>query len=177
MKSLSAVVTSFFLLPSLCFAANVEVLLKDKLDGNLSSYCLDIMGGGQNVDPARGLQGHTCYSYRGELGSDQAMDPDMIANGIFMIPGYDVCVTLTDTAADTKVSLSECDSSEQQKFVFAENGNISPVAATDMCLTLGNETSIGRNGTSPHQIKALSLQNCDSDLAAYQQWRTREKAD
>jgi len=78
---LSFVLRSCFLLPVLAFSADVEVTLKDRLDGNLNGYCLDIRGGGQNIDPSAGLQAHTCYSYRGDLGSDQAFDPELIAGG------------------------------------------------------------------------------------------------
>jgi len=177
MKRISVLIACLLLLPSLSYAENVEVLLKDKLDGNLSGYCLDIMGGGNNVDPTRGLQGHTCYSYRGDLGSDQAMDPDLVKEGVFKVVGFDVCATMADTSAGTNVSLTECDDSDQQQFVFAENGTISPSTAEGMCLTLAEETTIGRNGTSPHQAKQLTLQNCDPELAAYQQWRTREQHD
>ncbi|WP_413694037.1 hypothetical protein [Psychromonas sp. KJ10-2] len=51
-------------------ADNVEIALKHNLDGYLNGYCLDISGGGKNIDPANGLQVHTCYSYKGALGSD-----------------------------------------------------------------------------------------------------------
>ena len=54
---LGFVLRSCFLLPVLAFSADVEVTLKDRLDGNLNGYCLDIRGGGQNIDPSQGLQG------------------------------------------------------------------------------------------------------------------------
>lgn len=159
------------------FAANVEVTLKDDLDGDLNGYCLDIVGGGQNIDPANGLQAHTCYSYRGDPEADQAMDPDDIAKGQFRIAAYDVCTTLLSFEAGTKVDLRSCDGSETQAFNFTENGYISPKAAENMCLTVGLETTFGRNGTSPHQIKSLTLELCDSSKTAYQEWRTREQDD
>jgi hypothetical protein len=46
-----------------------------------------------------------------------------------------------------------------------------------MCLTAGKETTFGRGGTSPHQIKSLTLQSCGGDLTAYQEWYTRTKAE
>ncbi len=161
------------LLPVAAFAANVEVTLKDGLDGNLNSYCLDIKGGGQNIDPSEGLQAHTCYSYRGDLGSDQAIDPEGIARGELKVVAFDVCATMEGTEADAEVALSTCDGSELQQFDFAENGNISPKSTPGMCLTAGKETTFGRGGTSPHQIKTLTLQSCGGDLTAYQQWHTR----
>ncbi|MEL6526334.1 MAG: DUF3500 domain-containing protein, partial [Chloroflexota bacterium] len=48
----------------------VEITLIDPLDGVTNSYCIDIAGGNENVDPANGLQAHTCYSYQGDLGTD-----------------------------------------------------------------------------------------------------------
>jgi hypothetical protein len=164
-------------LPVAAFGADVEVTLKDGLDGNLNGYCLDIKGGGQNIDPSRGLQAHTCYSYRGDLGSDQAIDPEGIARGEFRIVAFDVCATMEGTEAGAEVALSACDASEIQQFDFTENGYISPKSAPGVCLTAGKETTFGRGGTSPHQIKTLTLQACGGDLAAYQEWHTRTQDD
>ncbi len=165
------------LVPVAVFAADVEVTLKDGLDGNLNGYCLDIKGGGQNINPADGLQAHTCYSYRGDLGSDQAIDPEGIARGEFKVVAFDVCATMDGTEAGAEVALSACDGGEMQQFDFAENGNISPKSAPGMCLTAGKETTFGRGGTSPHQIKTLTLQSCGGDLTAYQEWYTRTQAE
>lgn len=154
-------------------AQNVEVTLINKLDGNLSSYCIDIIGGGKNIDPKNGLQAHTCYSYKGELGADQAFDPTGIENGVFRVVAFDVCMTLSDTAPDARMNLEACDGSEKQQFKLSENGNISPLSTPTMCLTAGQDTVFGRNGKSPHQIKVLSLQPCQTELDAHQQWRTR----
>jgi len=163
--------------PVASYAANVEVTLKDGLDGDLNGYCLDIKGGGRNIDPTRGLQAHTCYSYRGDLGSDQAIEPDGITRGEIKIPAFDVCATMDGTEAGAEVALSACDGSELQQFEFAGNGNISPKSAPGMCLTAGKETTFGRGGTSPHQIKTLTLQSCTDDLASYQAWYTRTQDD
>ena len=46
-----------FLFAIVAFSADVEVTLKDRLDGNLNGYCLDIRGGGQNIDPSQGAPG------------------------------------------------------------------------------------------------------------------------
>ncbi len=161
------------LIPVAAYAAGVEVTLTDSLDGNLNGYCLDIKGGGRNVDPSRGLQAHTCYSYRGDLGTDQALDPEGIARGEFKIPAFDVCVTMEGTEAGSEVGLIECDGSEFQRFDFAATGRISPESTPGMCLTAGMETTFGMGGTSPHQIKNLTLESCADDRAAYQEWTTR----
>jgi len=174
---LRLVLQAGLLIPVAVFAADVEVTLKDNLDGDLNGYCLDIKGGGQNINPADGLQAHTCYSYRGDLGSDQAIDPEGVTRGEFKIVAFDVCATMEGTEAGAEVALTACDGSELQQFDLAENGNISPKSAPGMCLTAGNETTFGRGGTSPHQIKSLTLQSCGGDLTAYQEWYTRTKAE
>ncbi len=117
------------LFPLAAYAANVEVTLKDGLDGNLNGYCLDIKGGGPNIDPSEGLQAHTCYSYRGDLGTDQAIDPEGIARGEFRVVAFKVCATMQGTEVGAEVALSACDGSELQQFDFAESGNISPKSA------------------------------------------------
>jgi hypothetical protein len=174
---LRCILQAALLFPIAAYAADVEVSLKDSLDGNLNSYCLDIKGGGQNIDPSEGLQAHTCYSYRGELGSDQAIDPDGIARGEFKVGAFDVCAAMEGTEAGAEVALSTCDGSDLQQFDFAENGYISPKSAPGMCLTAGKETAFGRGGTSPHQIKTLTLQSCGGELTAYQEWFTRTQDD
>lgn len=155
----------------------VEIILKDKLDGNLSGYCFDIMGGGANIDPADGLQAHTCYSYRGALGSDQAVDPNLFANGIIKIVAFDVCATMNSVTTGSKLDLTDCDGSGTQQFIISESGTIAPASAPDMCLTAGEDTRFGRNGTSPHQIKTLTLEACAPASSARQEWRSREKDD
>lgn len=171
------IIQAVLILPVTALTADVEVTLKDNLDGDLNGYCLDIKGGGQNIDPSRGLQAHTCYSYRGELGTDQGIDPDGVAEGTFKITAFDVCATMQGTEAGAEVALSACDGSDMQQFDITDNGFISPKSAPGMCLTAGEETAFGRGGTSPHQIKTLTLQACGGDLTAYQEWYTRTQAE
>ncbi|MBX2848850.1 MAG: hypothetical protein KTR16_11050 [Acidiferrobacterales bacterium] len=76
------------------FAENLEIVLKDKLDGNLSGYCLNIVGGGNNINPADGLQAQTCYRYRRDLGSDQAIDSKQSSEqGVCNLTEFKVCMT------------------------------------------------------------------------------------
>jgi hypothetical protein len=171
------IVQAGLLLPVAALAADVEVTLQDGLDGNLNGYCLDIRGGGRNIDPSQGLQAHTCYSYRGDLGSDQAFDSEGISRGEFKIPAFDVCATMEGSEAGDGVTLTACDESELQRFEFAANGYISPQSAPGMCLTAGRETTFGMGGVSPHQIKNLTLESCADNRAAYQEWTTRTQAE
>ncbi len=171
------IVSAGLILPFASLAQNVEVSLKDGLDGNLNSYCFDIRGGGMNIDPSQGLQAHTCYSYRGDLGSDQAFDPASLGHGELKILAFNVCATMEGTDIGSEVGLTTCDGSEFQRFDFDADGHISPESAPGRCLTAGMGTTFGMGGTSPHQIKTLTLQSCSDDLAAYQEWYTRTQAE
>lgn len=164
-------------LSSFASAASVEVTLVDELDGDLNGYCLDIIGGKLNANPEDGLQAHTCYSYQGELGVDQAMDSDLIKRGVFKVVGFDVCMTQTSHEDGAKLALNSCTEANNQRFRMNPDGTITPAGSPGMCLTAGEETVLGNNGQSRHQIKSLTLQYCSNNSLAYQQWRTRETDD
>jgi len=154
---------------------NVEITLIDMLGGVTSSYCLDIAGGNKNIDISKGLQAHTCYSYRGEIGTDQTFETSRFMNNELYMPDFDVCATVKSLEAGSAIGLANCDGSELQKINFSGNGTISMIAAPDLCFTAAIESRFGRSEV--HQIKALSLENCASDMAAYQEWRGRASAD
>ena len=151
-------------------AWNVEIMLADRLDGILSEYCLDIAGGNQNVDPANGLQAHTCYSYQGDLGDDQVFDAGKLADNSLSMPIYDVCVSIASLEAGAEVSLTSCDG-DATPISFSGDWTISPVASPDLCFTASEESRMGK--WSEHQIRDLTLEACDENAAAYQSWKTR----
>ncbi|MGQ7846590.1 ricin-type beta-trefoil lectin domain protein [Granulosicoccus sp. 3-233] len=167
--------TGSCLLASLVNAANVEITLDDELDGILNGYCIDIAGGNENVDINKGLQAHTCYSYRGSLGTDQIFDTAHLADNELYMTDYDVCATLSGLEAGATVGLADCDGSEPQQFVFDDDGRIFAKAAPALCLTVAQDTRMGKG--SQHQIKALTLESCSDELAPQQLWRTRETDD
>ncbi len=176
-QNFSSLLVGTIFLPFFAFAANVEVTLIDELDGDLNSYCLDIVGGKLNANPEGGLQAHTCYSYQGELGVDQAMDSDLISQGIFKVVGFDVCMTQTGYVDGSKLALSSCTDARTQRFRLNGDGTITPSGSPGQCLTAGEETLLGNNGQSRHQIKSLTIESCGAVDKAYQQWRTRETDD
>ena len=156
-------------------AENVEITLIDVLDGITSSYCIDIAGGNQNIDITKGLQVHTCYSYRGEIGTDQTFSTSRFASNELYMPDFDVCATAQSLEAGAAIGLSACRGSDLQKILFSENGTISMMASPELCFTAATDTRFGRSKI--HQIKALSLEKCSTDLSAYQLWRGRTSAD
>jgi hypothetical protein len=155
-------------------ATPVEIYLTDLLDNTQAGYCIDIAGGkGADADPANGLQGHTCYSPLGSLLVDQIFDTDRFAHGTLYMTEFNVCAQMTGSDAGATVDLAACDGTSAQSFAFSGNGTITPTSAPDMCLTVGKETRSGRSDTN--QIKTLTLQPCDADMAAYQTWATRSE--
>lgn len=154
-------------------AGSVELMLSDRLDGNLDNYCLDISGSKQNADVSRGLQTHTCYAYQGAVGVDQVFDSEKFSQNQLYMFEFDVCATVSSLEAGTSIDLSACDNSDYQNITLTDEGHLSPVSATQLCFTAGEETKLGRGGTSQHQIKSLTLETCSDDLAKYQQWEPR----
>lgn len=153
-------------------AENVEIYLVDLLDNIQNGYCLDIAGGREaDADPADGLQAHTCYSPGGALGVDQTFDTDRFAEGLLYMTEFGVCAVITSIDAGSALELAGCDGSEAQGFAFTGEGVITPASAPDMCVTVGDDTRTGRSDTN--QIKALTLEACDDDKAAFQTWSVR----
>ena len=153
-------------------AETVEVHLTDMLDNTQNGYCLDVAGGqGAPADPGNGHQGHTCYSPSGEIFVDQAFDSGRFADGILSMPEFDVCAEVSSIDEGAAVDLADCDGSDAQSFVFSGTDTITPATATDMCLTLGEDTRTGRSDAN--QIKTLSLEPCSDDRGAYQSWGNR----
>ena len=151
----------------------VEIMLSDRLDGNLDFYCLDISGSQQNADVTGGLQTHTCYRYQGQAGVDQIFDSASFEENTLYMPEFDVCVEVEAMEAGASIGLATCDGSDAQSIAMTEANTLTPVSAPELCLTAGEEVRLGRGGTSEHQIRSLTLQACDAELNAYQQWEPR----
>lgn len=153
-------------------ADKVEIYLQDMLDNTQSGYCIDIARAqGEKANPEDGLQGHTCYSPKGELMVDQIFDTEKFSDGVLYMPEFDVCMTLTTAEAGASLALAACDGSEAQSFEFSGEGTIVPSSASDLCVTVAEDTRTGRSDVN--QIKVLSLETCADDKAAFQSWAVR----
>ncbi len=169
---LTSITAGLLMVAGVAHAETVEIDLLDLVDNIQDGYCLDIAGGqGAQADPGNGLQGHTCYSPSGEVFVDQGFDSDRFAGGILYMPEFDVCAEIASIDEGAAVGLAACDGSDAQAFVFSGTGTITPAGATDLCLTLGQDTRSGRSDAN--QIKALSLETCSDERAAYQGWGNR----
>lgn len=161
--------------PTFDTAEDVEITLVDRLDGTTSSYCIDIMGGGNNIKVEEGLQAHTCYSYKGALGEDQVFSTAKFSENQLYLPNFDVCASVTKPLVGAHIDLASCDGSVAQQFVFANNGTITPTSNPELCITASGETTYGRSQT--HQKKVLTLETCSAEMSSKQVWRTRSSED
>jgi len=161
----------------LCAAAIVEITLADKLD-EPRGFCLDIVGSQRRAVPARGLQAHTCYSYQGQIAVDQGFSAEELPNGIFHMPGFDVCMTLPDARPGSTLALKACDGGPLQQFTFKDNGTIVFNADRSLCLTVRDGASSPGGGGKPiHLLRRLSVERCNQDLDKFQKWRIRKIAE
>ena len=156
-------------------ADQVEISLVDNLDCYLDCYCLDIKGAGKDIDTSKGLQVHTCDSYKGALGKDQIFDTLELEYEMLYLPKFDVCAELSHLSVGSNVTLATCNSTAEQRFTFSGNGTITSTVEPTLCLTASLDTKLGRIGTSKHQIKGLTLENCTVDLAQFQTWQTNSQ--
>ncbi len=173
-KFILSIATVWLAGAGIAHAAGVEIYLKDRLDNTQHGYCIDIAKAqGVNADPDDGLQGHTCYSPKGELMVDQIFDAERFADGVLYMPEFDVCAEVSSVDAGASINLALCNSSAGQSFQFTGEGVISPAGAPDMCITVAQDTRTGRSELN--QIKVLTLEPCSDDITAYQLWAVRSE--
>jgi hypothetical protein len=157
--------------------ALVEVVLAAPLD-EPRGYCLDIVGHQKKARPEGGLQAHSCYSYQGRLGVDQAFDAARLAAGEFRLPAFAVCVAASALQPGASLALSPCDGSDRQRFSLPSGGHIVPEAAAHLCLTVADGVGRPGGGGKPvHLLRQLTLERCDAARAAHQAWRLRARAE
>lgn len=149
----------------------VEVMLASNLDDE-RGYCLDIAGGkGAQAPLDKGLQAHTCYHYTGTILEDQGFDKLLIANGKFLIPYFDVCMSVPAIEPGVGVSLSQCEDLDTQKFMLTESGQLIVQSNPELCVTVSStEKREGRGGAPVHVMRPLSLEVCDNNKKNYQIW-------
>ena len=114
-----------------CGNSLAEIQLINKLDDQ-RGYCIDIRGHKERAKVQRGLQVHTCYSYQGQIGVDQAFDSSLIAIGKFYLPAFDVCMTAESPSQGSHLILTRCTGPNLQKFVLNSDNEIKLVANSEL---------------------------------------------
>ena len=148
-----------------------EIQLINKLDDQ-RGYCIDIRGHKERAKVQSGLQAHTCYSYQGQIGVDQAFDISLIAIGKFYLPAFDVCMTAKNPSQGSHLILTRCADQDLQKFDLNPFNEIRLVVNNELCLTVNDgESREGGGGTPVHLMRRLTLENCASTKSKYKHWR------
>ncbi len=151
----------------------VEIKLIEKLD-ETRSYCIDIKGYKERAKVNRGLQAHTCYSYQGQLGVDQAFDKDLVQFGKFYMPAFDVCMEAEKHSEGASLTLKDCNNKAVQKFVFTSKNQIRVFGKHDLCVAVESKKSRqGGGGLPPHLIRTLQLKNCSQTDFKYTAWKIK----
>jgi hypothetical protein len=148
-----------------------EIQLINKLDDQ-RGYCLDIRGHKERAKVQRGLQAHTCYSYQGQIGVDQAFEASLVVIGKFYLPAFDVCMTAENSSQGSHLILTRCADQDLQKFDLNSFNEIRLVVNNELCLAVIDEDSReGGGGTPVHLMRRLSLENCATTKDKYKHWR------
>jgi len=151
----------------------VEIELIDKLDEQ-RGFCIDIRGHKQRAKIERGLQAHTCYSYQGQLGVDQAFDKQLISRDKFYLPAFNVCMEANGSIAGSSLKLEVCDDIGTQRFKLTANNQIKLISNNELCIAIDpNGSKQGGGGTPPHLLRSLALANCEKSETKYTNWRMR----
>jgi hypothetical protein len=151
----------------------IEIQLMDKLD-ETRSFCIDIKGYKERAKVHRGLQAHTCYSYQGQLGVDQAFNKDLVQFGRFYMPAFGVCMEAKNHNEGASLTLKDCNNKAVQKFDFTTENQIKILGKHDLCVAVesGNSRQ-GGGGTPPHLIRTLQLKSCSLTDFKYTAWKIK----
>tara|TARA_B110000259_G_scaffold34720_1_gene38777 strand:- start:908 stop:1435 length:528 start_codon:yes stop_codon:yes gene_type:complete len=153
---------------------NVEIYLLNQLDDS-RGFCIDIKGHKLKAQIKKGLQAHTCYSYQGEISSDQSFNSLKLTKNQFLLPFFNVCMEASSLAPSTNLRLRKCDRNKLQNFEWSNKNQIRLIDNKKLCLTVDEAKSKKGGGGSPvHLMRNLSLELCSKSLNTYQAWGIRK---
>jgi hypothetical protein len=138
-------------------------------------WCVDLFAHLTGGLPIGGFQGHNCFLYMGNGPTeDQGFYIESYeAKQELRLWHFDKCMTLNDPNPGSFVATEDCTGAEAQKFDWKADGQIVPLAAPSLCLTLGDRVVTGGGGDPIHLIRRLSFETCDAEVAMRQQWEWR----
>ncbi|MDB4511864.1 RICIN domain-containing protein [Arenicella sp.] len=164
----------------------VEIKLIAPLD-ETRGWCVDLFAHLANALPLGGFQGHNCFLYLGKgVTEDQGFDFDLFKKtGELRLVYFDVCMTLYTPDSGSFIAAESCSGEDMQRFEMSDLGEIRPMAAPELCLTLGDLSVPGGGRLAPigarppatnegiHLIRRLTFTSCNDDNATLQQWSFR----
>ena len=153
---------------------NVEVYLLNQLDDS-RGFCIDVKGHKYKAQINKGLQAHTCYSYQGEISSDQGFNSRQLTKNQFILTSFNVCMEASSLTSSANLRLGKCDRNKLQNFEWSNKNKIHLIDNRKLCLTVDQEQSKKGGGGSPvHLMRNLSLELCTDSLNSYQAWGVRK---
>ncbi len=138
-------------------------------------WCVDLFAHLTGGQPIGGFQGHSCFSYEGNgVTEDQGFDLERLEeSGQIRIVYFDRCMTLHEPNPGSFVAADPCNDGEAQDFEFQADGQIVPISAPGLCLTMGTDSVPGGGGNPIHLIRRLSFEICELESAERQRWELR----
>ena len=178
MEKIILLIYLFLLLPnsvwSKTIAGSVEIYLLNQLD-DPRGFCIDIRGHKLKAKIDKGLQVHTCYSYQGEISTDQGFNSLKLTKNQFFLPSFNVCMEASSLTLSTNLRLRKCDHGKLQNFEWSNKNKIRLISNRKLCLTVDQGQSKKGGGGSPvHLMRNLSLELCSKSLNPYQVWGIRK---
>lgn len=152
-----------------------EVKLIDPMEES-RGWCVDLFAHLTGGIPIGGFQSHNCFAGEndGLPTTDQGFDSEMyLQEGRIRLDYFDICMTLHEPRAGSFVASEPCTGEDVQQFDIAATGEIVPVSAPNLCLTVGTIPVTGGGGTPIHLIRKLSFEECDASIANRQRWELR----
>lgn len=177
--------TSLF---SVAQADVVEIKLVDAQD-ETRGWCVDLFAHLTAAKPLGGFQGHDCFLYFGKGPQiDQGFDEASIAKGKFVLPHWDVCMTLQEPKHHSYIAAEPCIDEPAQKFTMHDDGRITADMAPNLCLTIGSITIPGGGRLAPvgarppasnegiPLIRRMTFDHCSQapEIAVLQTWMLRK---
>ena len=171
---LGIVVLGLLLITSSQANDNVEIYLLNQLD-DPRGFCIDIKGHKLKAQINKGLQAHTCYSYQGEISTDQGFNSLKLTKNQFILPFFNICMEASSFKPSTNLKLGKCDRNKLQNFEWSNKNEIRLISNRKLCLTVDQgQSKKGGGGTPVHLMRNLSLELCNKSLNPYQACSVRK---
>jgi len=107
---------------------------------------------------------HTCYSYTGSIIEELGFNESLTSNGLFQIPYFDVCMSVSPVTLGSAVALGRTDQSDTQNFTLESSGRLVSEANPEQCITFsGTEKNEGRG-----EFSVQVMRHCLSRLVMTQ---------
>lgn len=169
---------SFAILPLQSIAQERQLLRSVDTLGDPSGYCLDIPGFGPRMQKDAPITTHTCKYNRPGFSIDEEFvhtDTQQLR-----LPEFDLCLSAESREAGARVYTIDCGRDAAHGWTVHDNGRVTPVDSTDLCLTLSETVeyvNTAPGNITPNSSRDISMQPCKATQTQFQQWRWSDLAE